>query len=32
LIEETSAMGENIRFFEWSRNPAAAGLAYQSKS
>jgi hypothetical protein len=31
LFGETSAIGENIRFFERSHNPAHAGLKYRSK-
>jgi hypothetical protein len=32
LIEETSAIAQNMLFFELSYNRANAGLAYQSKS
>jgi hypothetical protein len=31
LIEETSAIGQNMLFFELSYNQANARLAYQSK-
>ena len=31
LIDETSAIGQSMLFFELSHNRANAGLAYQSK-